>query len=139
MSPTVTIRRILKYALIVLFVSGLVVLIGNQAVAFWHARQNRKGALVYGFALYRKALPSSSIGGTTQTDIAIPGSRVIEVYRHKIECEFIRDVRQRRWEDQRQKILKTKQKTRAIQLPVERYRCDLFPIYYRAGVGWGLF
>lgn len=129
----------LKGAVITLFVGGFSVLICNQAVAFWHARQNRKGETVFGFALYEKELPSLAIDGKAQTEITLPGSRVVKFYRHKIECELIRDVRQSHWSWQRKEFLKTQPKPIQAQLPVTRYQCGLFPMFYRAGIGWGVF
>jgi hypothetical protein len=139
MSFWILVPRTLKRALISLSIGGFLVLISDKAVAFWRARHNSKGAIVYEFALYEKKLRSPAIAGKAQTEIAIPGSQVVEFHRHKIVCEFIRARRESQWKDERQRMLNTEQKMVPTQLPVTRYQCGLFPIFHRAGIGWGLF
>jgi hypothetical protein len=139
MSFWILVPGTLKRALISLCIGGFLVLISDKAVAFWRARHNSKGAIVYGFALYEKELPSPAIAGKAQTEIVIPGWRVVEFHRHKIVCEFIRARRESRWKNERQSMLNTEQKMVPTQLPVTRYQRGLFPIFYQVGIGWGLF
>ena len=130
-------RVMLVDTIVVLLVGGSLAVIGNEAMAFWHARQNRQGEIVYGFALYERQLPPSSVR-KSQTDITIPRSRVVNFYPRKIECEFVRDRRQNRWKDKRRELLNT-ERAMPAQLPVNRYQCSLFPMFYPAGMGWGMF
>jgi hypothetical protein len=137
----------LKWVLTGLFVGGVIVAILDEGLRVLRARQNTKGTIVYGFALYEKDLPSpqglEKIMENWPFPKKAPGWEYVEFYQHKFECEFWRSRKQSKWIDERKMKLKTQPNEKPIwqddQLPVHRYECGPSRMLYGAGQGWGLF
>jgi hypothetical protein len=137
----------LKWVLMGLFVDGLIVTILDEGLRILRARNNTKGTIVYGFALYEKDLPlprvMEKIIRNWPFPNKVPGWEFVEFYQYNIECEFWRSRKQSKWETERQMKLKTQPKEKPIwqddELPVLRYECGPSRMLYRGGQGWGLF
>jgi len=140
---TVSRRQIfvnLKRFLLVLFVVGLTLAIVDEGLRVFRARQNKEGTIVYGFALYEKALASPTSVKNWSSLKNDPNWEFVEFYQHKFECELWRFRRQGNWEDERKRKLRARPDDKSLwQLPVVRYECGPSRKRYEAGQGWGLF
>ena len=126
--------NLVNWMLTSLFWGAIALVLLDLGVSFIHGSNNTGGAVVHGFALYEKELPSFS----SLPEEEPPGSEPVEFYRHRFECELLRARKQREWAVERHEILEAYRRERSIELPVKRYQCRAFGLVYGPGEGWGL-
>jgi len=129
----------LKWFLMFLFVAGLTLVIVDGALRVFRALGNKEGTIVYGIALYEKALTSPANVKNWSSLNEDPSWEFVEFYQHKFECELWRSRKQSNWEDERKRKLRARPDDKSLwHLPVIRYECGPSRKLYEAGQGWGL-
>ena len=132
---------------------GCLIVLSDEAVRAYRARTNHEGAYVQGYGLYERQIRSARVDELMKNKVPeLPkaprhGWELREFYRYKSQCERKQSSRAREWEEERKKLWKGRisyapdspRIYSSEELPREKYVCAEMKMFYRPGMGWGLF
>ncbi len=132
----------------VIFSIFLVTVLCNEGVRIYRSWANTKGTMVPGYGLMEKQIPN--FGQKMGLPPIRPnvgqkiGPKLVDWYQWEILCRYYLPNKQRAWSERRKRLLELRNTPIAEpifsenDLPIELYSCEPTGIYYRSGMGWGI-